>query len=601
MLPKLQMSTSIKVGVDPARLAGLPDTAMATRSEPETMNPLAPKPHILTVMLEDFFHGGAFADVIGRRKWYRFDQRFEQNTQRALDLLDRHKAKATFFVMGWVAERRPDVIQEVVARGHEVASSGYAKRSFRQMTPAEFREDLRRSRDLIEQASGTRVSGFRVADRLLSSKDLWALEVLAEEGYAYDSSLSPSLRSFSSEPWRRFPHELRFGDRKIWEFPLPTVEALGFLIPIAGGNYLRQFPEFLIKPAVARWQRTHDHPFVLYFRVWDLDAHQPVITGAPLLARIRHYRHPDKMPELLSHLLSQAPYISIREHLKLEAEPVASTAPAAGAVTVEPRRQAAAARTAATIVVPCFNEELILPYLSNTLRELQGELAERYDIHYTFVDDGSTDGTWSGLQNLSAVLPNTTLLRHDKNQGVAAAIMNGIRNAQTEIVCSIDCDCTYDPRELSAMIPLLKEGVDLVTASPYHPDGKVLRVSRWRLLLSKSASMLYRITLNQSLHTYTSCFRVYRRQSSIGVELAEKGFLGVAEMIGQMAMRGAHLVEHPAVLEVRVLGYSKMKVLRTIGGHLRLLSYFAGRRLLNALSGKPSSLQDRAGAPSIKT
>src|SRR5262249_51413580 len=157
-----------------------------------------------------------------------------------------------------------------------------------------------------------------------------------------------------------------------------------------------------------------------------------------------------------------------------------------------------------------YNEELILPYLANTLASVEAKLHE-YAITFVLVDDGSKDATWAGLQKAFGGQPGFELYRHEHNRGVAAAIMTGIRRARDEIGCPIACDCTYDPRGLAEMIPRLQPGVDLVTASPYHPEGHVRNVPGWRLKLSKAASWLYRRVLRHKLHTYTSCFRVYRR------------------------------------------------------------------------------------------
>ncbi len=162
--------------------------------------------------------------------------------------------------------------------------------------------------------------------------------------------------------------------------------------------------------------------------------------------------------------------------------------------------------------------------------------------------------------------------------GVAAGIMTGIREAQTQLVCSMDCDCTYDPHELLNMLPLMTDPVDLVTASPYHRDGGVRNVPGWRLFLSRGASFLYRRVLHTKLDTYTSCFRVYRRSSFTGIHLRESGFLGIAEMLGRVDLGGGKIVEFPAVLEVRLFGISKMKTVKTIAGHLKLLTYLSKLR-----------------------
>jgi glycosyltransferase involved in cell wall biosynthesis len=230
-------------------------------------------------------------------------------------------------------------------------------------------------------------------------------------------------------------------------------------------------------------------------------------------------------------------------------------------------------------VIPCYNENLILPYLANTLKSVSEVLGPAYDLRYVFVDDGSRDATWTSLQALFGERPDCTLVRHVKNRGVAAAILTGIDRAETEVVCSIDCDCTYDPHQLRTLLPLLTDDVDMVTASPYHPDGAVRNVPRWRLFLSKTLSGMYRVVLHQRLATYTSCFRVYRREAMRGLQVREGGFLGVAEMLGRLDLQGGRIVECPAVLEARLLGHSKMKTLRTILGHLRLLVRLGAARV----------------------
>ncbi|HEX4802971.1 MAG TPA: glycosyltransferase family 2 protein, partial [Myxococcaceae bacterium] len=221
--------------------------------------------------------------------------------------------------------------------------------------------------------------------------------------------------------------------------------------------------------------------------------------------------------------------------------------------------------------VPCFNERAALPYLANTLESVSKLLRRDYKLSFIFVDDASTDGTWDVLKRLFSEKENCRLVQHPQNRGVAAAILTGIRHADTEIVASIDCDCSYDPHDLMQMVPLMTDGVDLVTASPYHPDGKVMNVPSWRLALSRGASWLYGKVLRHQLATYTSCFRVYRRSRVVDLQLKEFGYLGVAETLGILDLQGARILEFPATLRVRILGYSKMKVARTIFGHLKNL------------------------------
>jgi len=552
---------------------------------------LAPRRHLLTVAVEDYFQTVAFRNLIEPRHWYRFESRVERNTRKALDLLDEFGVKATFFALGWVADQMPEVIRGIAERGHEVASKGYYHRSIQEMTPGEFREDLLRAREALERASGQRVIGHRIARGRLGPSDLWALDVIAELGFAYDSSFYPRGREIASQPWRRFPFEHHHGDRVVHEFPLATFDAGGWLFPIAGGNYLRQLPHALMHRALDHWHRRYESPLVMYFHVWELDSQLPKITAASWLTRIRQYRNLERMPSLLRYYLSTWSFGPIREHLGLAAE-AAVAAPAAAhdaAVAARPEQ----IRTPVTVVVPCFNEEGVLPYLAKTLASVAADLGSEYELRFIFVDDGSTDRTWEVLQATFGGRPEYRLVRHERNSGVATAILTGIRQADTEVVCSIDCDCTYDPHQLRDLIPMLKNDVAVVTASPYHSSGRVLNVPTWRLALSKGLSALYRRVLRQKLRTYTSCFRVYRRSAVLDLPIQEGGFLGVAEMLGVLDLQGKRIVERPAVLEVRLLGHSKMKLARTIAGHLRLLTRLAAARWL---PGRGANRADRLGA-----
>jgi hypothetical protein len=318
----------------------------------------------------------------------------------------------------------------------------------------------------------------------------------------------------------------------------------------------------------------------MYFHVWELDPDLPRIAPAGFLTRVRQYRNLRKMPERLRWFLERYAFRGVRDLLGNEPELVqVRTRP----IEVSPVRTLVAAekdvRVPLTVVIPCFNEERVLPYLANTLDELAAELGAVYRVRFLLVDDASTDGTWAAMLRIFGEREGFDLTRHPENRGVAAAILTGIRQAETEIVCSIDCDCSYDPQQLTSMIPLLVDGVDLVTASPYHALGSALNVPDYRLVLSRNLSRLYRLVLHHQFATYTSCFRVYRRSAVAELELRHGGFLGVAELLGELDLRGAKLVECPAVLESRMLGRSKMNTLATIVGHLRLLGRLGARRL----------------------
>ncbi|HLM60171.1 MAG TPA: glycosyltransferase [Pyrinomonadaceae bacterium] len=552
--------------------------------------------HLLTVLVEDYFHVGAFENLIRQRNWSNFEPRFEKNTLKTLDLLDEFKSKATFFVLGWIAEQNPRIVREIVARGHEVASRGFYHRSLRQLTPEELREDVRKTNRILEDAAGQKIIGYRAAEKLSYEKDAWILDVLAEEDFVYDASFLPTQKD-SKE--KRFAHQVHTGGKVIREFPYATRNVGVGLLPISGGNYLRQIPHTLMRHAVHDWQNRYDAPFVLYFHVWELDPEQPRISAASNYNRIRHYRKLDKMEWVIKEYLnrydftSAAEFLNVKDELRITNYELQDEKP----ILEITQSKIQNPKSKIAIVIPVYNEEPTLPYLANTLKSVEANLNENYQTEFIFVDDSSKDKTFDKLNELFGERENVKIIRHETNKGVAAGIMSGITASETEIVCSMDCDCTYDPHELKNMIPLLGDDVDMVTASPYHARGGVRNVPEWRLFLSKGASFLYRRALRSKLNTYTSCFRVYRRSSVVDLEIKEKGFLGVAELLGKLDLKGGKILEYPAVLEVRLFGFSKMKTARTIFGHLKLLSRLSKERLI----GKPETIETSLKRENLKS
>jgi polysaccharide deacetylase family protein (PEP-CTERM system associated) len=529
--------------------------------------------HILTVNLEDYFQVQPLSGVISKKYWDRFESRVEQNTLATLDLLDKYHAKATFFTVGWLADQAGDIVAEVSRRGHEVASKGYLHRGLAQMSPDEFREDAVRSRLALERACGHEVRGYRIARGSFSKRDLWALDILAEEGFLYDSSLRPIGRINGLQPQERVVHRRHTRAGDIWALPISSWSTCGLSLPISGGNYMRQLPHVLIRKRLEAWHRSVDGPLIFYFHVWELDPQQPRIGAAPWLERVRQYRNLEKMRDRIEYCLSRYRVAAVSEFLGLPAPaPIQEARCAAN----EPGFiHNSSAREDITVVVPCFNEMSSLPYLKRTLDLFARTHSDRYRTAFVFVDDGSTDGTYQQLSELFGNQSNCDIVRHQQNRGIAAATLTGIKHAKSEIVCVIDCDCSYDIENLGRFIALLDEGVDLVTASPYHKDGGVLNIPAWRLLLSRGASALYRMVLKTKLATYTACFRAYRRSAIIDLEISNERYLGITEILALLDQRGARIVECPAVLEPRLFGQSKMKVLMTIVGHVRLLARLA--------------------------
>jgi polysaccharide deacetylase family protein (PEP-CTERM system associated) len=556
--------------------------------------------HILTVVLEDYCHVGPVSRFVLPDHWHRFESRVEANTMRTLDLLDAAGARATFFILGWIADHQPQVVAEVARRGHEVAAKGYWHRSIRQMTPEQFRADVRRTKDAIEQAAGVGVRGFRIPRGGFEAADLWALDVLAEEGYAYDSSIRPLGAAFADEPYRRYVHLHQGRNHPIWEVPLSTWRLGRLAVPVSGGNFVRQLPHAFISRALEKIDRQTSEPIVFYFHIWELDPEQPRITAVSHLERIRQYRNLHAMVNRVEYYLGKYRFGTVAEHLRLGPAPAVVVRPRAASESLAPAAESTAGlvvpggdgpRIPLSVVVPCYNEEAGIGYTANMLRAFKAGMQDRYDVTFVFVDDGSADRTWERLNALFGDRADCQLLRHAANRGVAATVLTGIRHARTEIVGVIDCDGTYDPLQLRAMIPMLAPGVDMVTASPYHPSGEVLNLPARRLVLSKGLSVLYRLVHRNRLYTYTACFRVYRRRAVCDLVLRDERFVGIAEILSKIDAQGGKIVESPAVMEVRLLGSSKMKTLKTIFGHLRHLGRLIFDRLTASFFPQPSRRQ----------
>jgi polysaccharide deacetylase family protein (PEP-CTERM system associated) len=544
--------------------------------------------HILTVSVEDYFHGASLDGVVARKHWTRIESRLEQSLKASLELLAEHQATATFFILGWIAERQPEIVRMIRAAGHEIASRGYWPRGgVKGMLPhpQELREELQRAREALEAAGSNRIVGYRHPRWIMRREELWVIDVLVEEGYLYDSSVNPIFRRFARDPRWFTAHQHRHSvtNQSIWVLPASTVSVLGQRVTISGGNYVRQLPHKLMRRGVRFWHEQVPSPIVFYFMPWELDRDQPQIRGMSRLQRIRQYRSLGKTREVFQEYLQTYRFQPIGEWLGLDWQALPEAKPGRAAVpeltsAEAPETQAAAGRPPVTLVVPLYNEEANIPYMRGTLLDLRRRLGRNYRIHFNLVDDGSSDGTWERLRERFADFPDCRILRHPKNAGVAAAILTGLRNAPTETVASIDCDCSYDPNDLEAMLPMIEQA-DLVTASPYHPDGRVFNIPPWRLFLSRTLSRMYSALLGKSISTYTSCFRVYRKSAIEGLKVEHGGFLGVAEILIRLRLQGGRIVEYPTTLESRLFGESKMKIARTIWSHVGLLRELAAQKM----------------------
>ena len=254
----------------------------------------------MTVDVEDYFQVQAFATCIDRGTWDAIPCRVEANMDRILAQFDRAGVRGTFFTLGWIADRHPEVVRQIVAAGHELASHGYGHARADGQTPAEFREDVRRAKAVLEQLGGVPVTGYRAPTFSIGPQNPWAFEVLAEEGYAYSSSVYPVQHDLYGAPDApRFPH----GRGPLLELPMTTLRLGGRNLPISGGGYFRLMPYALFRSALRRFNRVHDAPGIFYFHPWEVDPGQPRVRQAPRMSRFRHYVNIPAMAGRLEHLL----------------------------------------------------------------------------------------------------------------------------------------------------------------------------------------------------------------------------------------------------------------------------------------------------------
>jgi dolichol-phosphate mannosyltransferase len=233
-----------------------------------------------------------------------------------------------------------------------------------------------------------------------------------------------------------------------------------------------------------------------------------------------------------------------------------------------------------SIIIPCFNEEQTVPALERKLFPVVAQLRQGQAVEVVFVDDGSQDDTARLLDDVAARHPEVRVVRHAYNKGLGAATRTGFAQARGRILFVTDSDGTYPFTEIPAMLALVTPDVDIVTASPYHPDGGVEGVPAYRIFLSKGASLLYRILLRWDVHTYTAMVRAYRREVAHRVPSVADGFLMPAEILSNAILLGYKAVEYPAVLHVRRYGQSKAKVARIILAHVRFQLELLFRRIV---------------------
>ncbi len=270
--------------------------------------------HCLSVDVEEHFQVTAFESPMRRRHWDQFESRVRFNTDHVLELFGQRGIKATFFVLGWVAERSPRVVQAIIKEGHEVASHGFGHELITSQTTKQFRQDIRKTKAVLEDLTGQPVMGYRAPSFSITSETVWALSILAEEGYQYDSSMFPNQHAPNGARYfNSTVHRLETPGGDLWEVPLSTASVAGIRVPVAGGGYLRQFPYWfyssLLRHAVRQGQ-----PLVMYLHPWELDPEQPRMAGS-WVSRLRHYRNLTQTETRLVKILDQYRFGTIRDVL----------------------------------------------------------------------------------------------------------------------------------------------------------------------------------------------------------------------------------------------------------------------------------------------
>jgi polysaccharide deacetylase family protein (PEP-CTERM system associated) len=266
----------------------------------------------MSVDVEDYFHVSAFRPYIQPEDWERYPLRLERNVRRLLELFASHGVRATFFWLGWAAERLPKLVRDVANGGHEIASHGYSHVRVHDQPAREFRADVTRTKALLEDLAGCEVIGYRAASFSIDGRNLWALDELAQAGYRYSSSINPiSHDHYGMREAPRFV--FRFAGHSLTEIPITTVELSGIRMPCGGGGYFRLFPYAWTRWALHRVRHSDGQATVFYFHPWEIDPAQPRIAGIDARSRFRHYVNLGRFEAKLTRLLRDFRWAPVKE------------------------------------------------------------------------------------------------------------------------------------------------------------------------------------------------------------------------------------------------------------------------------------------------
>lgn len=276
-----------------------------------------PITHAMTVDVEDYYHVAAFAKVIKPSEWDQWPSRVEANTDKLLQLFDDANIKITFFILGWVAERYPELVKRIRAQGHEIASHGYSHQLIYKQTPEVFRAETAKSKQILEDLGQAPISGYRAASYSITRKSLWALDILAELGFTWDSSIFPTRHDNYGIPGS--PEEpytiITNSGAHLTEFPLTTANVFGQAIPAAGGGYFRQYPYALSRWLFERASLGQSKPQIFYLHPWEIDPEQPRVPNASWFSNFRHYTNLQRCMPRLQRMIGDFQFGTISQSL----------------------------------------------------------------------------------------------------------------------------------------------------------------------------------------------------------------------------------------------------------------------------------------------
>lgn len=301
----------------PPRRPPSPASTTCYHVSPSPENSDSPRPcGAFTVDVEDYYQVTAFEKQIARQDWGTMESRVVRNTQRLLALLDRHQVRGTFFVLGWVAERFPELVREIHGNGHELGSHSYWHRLVYSQSPEEFRQDLRASRAAIEDITGEALVAYRAPTFSITPRSVWALEILVEEGFQVDSSIVPARHDRYGMPGApRGIHRIATASGNLWEYPPSVLRVARVSVPIGGGGYFRAYPSLLTSSGLKL--RRLAGPLMFYIHPWEIDPDQPRLQAGTWLSRRRHYVGLARTEKKLEALLRTFAFTTVRDVLRM--------------------------------------------------------------------------------------------------------------------------------------------------------------------------------------------------------------------------------------------------------------------------------------------